>query len=96
MSDELKEIRQGKRVYRFAKTEELVIGGYIWTRDRYQNCNGDATSYLLINFTNTGVSAYKRAEPAYVPQPKPAPNPKRTATDFKKYIQDWKDKGLVK
>jgi hypothetical protein len=95
MSDELKEIRQGKRVYRFAKTEELVIGGYIWTRDRYQNCNGDTTSYLLINFTNTGVSAYKRAEPpAYVPEP--APKPKRNPTDFRKYIQEWKEKGLVK
>lgn len=94
------DIVQDGRVYRYACTEEKEIGGTIWLRDRYKNVNGDKTSFLLLNFENTnipvGMTPEMMQEPIYFAEPEPAPKPKRQPTDYRQYIQDWKEKGIVK
>jgi hypothetical protein len=94
------EVQVGERVYRYACTEEIEIGGTVWLRDRYKNINGDKNSFLLLNFENTnipvGMTPEMMQEPIYFPEPEPAPKPKREPTDYRQYIQEWKEKGLVK
>ena len=62
MAEKAPRIVQGKRVYVFTSTEEKVIGDTVWTRDRYDNENGDPQSYLLVNFQDTGRPANIKSE----------------------------------
>ena len=98
--ESINQIEQNGRVYRYACTEEIEIGGTIWLRDRYKNINGDKNSFLLVNFENTNIPVGMTPEmmqaPIYFPEPAPAPKPKREPTDYRKYIQDWKAQGLIK
>jgi hypothetical protein len=57
MAEQAPRIEQGGKTYIFTGTEEKVIGGEIWTRDRYDNINGNPSSFLLVNFVNTHQSA---------------------------------------
>ena len=86
MPEERAVIEQGKRVYRYACTEEIVIGGNIWMRDRYTNTS-DSRSYLLINFVDTGLPAHIKAEPK--PDPKPRSD---MAMNIRQHIRDLERK----
>jgi hypothetical protein len=79
-------IQQGSRVYRYACTEEVEIGGNIWMRDRYNNVN-TSTSFLLVNFVDTGIPVNKRAKAK--PDRKPDTN---YGANIRRYIRDLERK----
>ena len=86
MSEERAPIQQGRRVYRYSHTEELVIGETIWMRDRYVNPDAPS-SYLLVNFVDTGIPAEKRAKPNLERKPSTS-----YQASIRRYIRDLERK----